>query len=441
MEKYYKINRYSYFYTNEKYGLLVNFCNNFKILFSNQEEIVELKKIFNKKNHIEFKNTELIKALLCNGFLIEENIHEEDFIISRYCRGNSDVLELLIYATDDCNFACKYCPQKHVKKFIDSESMNEITDGIINSLRKNKNIKKLVVSWFGGEPMLNIGNILTATEKLKSFCSTNNLLFESGMTTNGYLLSKKLFVEMVNLGIRNYQITIDGNENSHNTTRILKNGVGTWKTIIENLKDISSLDIDYNIIIRLNVSQNNIDQMCDFISYISNNFNEKFSINIMPISQMGNVTSDFHFCGKIESQLVQIYLYKYMIDNNIPTKFLDSIFAPKAFVCNSARTNYFVINSNKEIFKCELNVHDEKNCIGYINKDGIYINEFLNSNYTTPSIKKKCTSCNFFALCEGLSCPLMKINNNDCLIKTDYLIDDYMEVLLYYYGKRISSGI
>ncbi len=436
MKSKYKFNKYTYFYTNGNKALLVNFCNGTKIILEDSRDIDYILNIYQKKN-IPFSDSNIFINLIRNGFILNDNVNEEEFIISNYCKNNTDILEFLIYVTNDCNFKCKYCPQIHEKKYMDFETLNEVCEGIISSLKNEKKVKKLSVSWFGGEPLLNLKNIVVSSNKLMAFCQENGIFYSSGMTTNGFLLTKQVFIDLYNVGIKNYQITIDGSEESHNVTRPLFNGKKTWKTIIDNLRDISSLNFDFYITIRLNVSQNNIDDMTDFISYISNTFDKRFTINIMPISRMGNENSNFHYCGKIESQLVQIYLYKYMINQNINVDFLDKMFIPTMFVCNSGRPNYFAINCEKKVYKCELNVNNDKYCIGYIAKDGLYIDNYQNCSYSTPSLKLRCTSCFLYALCLGISCPLRKVNDSPCLLKKDYLINDYMDVILMYYEKKL----
>ena len=128
-----------------------------------------------------------------------------------------------------------------------------------------------------------------------------------------------------------------------------------------------------------------------------------------------------------------------MIENNIDVIALNKLFTPASFVCNSGRHNYFVINCDKKIYKCELNVDNNDYCIGYINSSSLYIDHFDNLSYSTPAVKVKCTSCFLYALCLGISCPLRKYYNKPCLLKSDYLIDDYMDVLLYYYEKNLQK--
>lgn len=432
----YKLNKYAYLHDCNNKVLLVNFCNGVKIVFNNKNDIDYIKHIFNKKNKILDDGSNVFKSLLSYNFLIKETVNEVDYLINNYCKYENNVLSLLIYLTNDCNFACKYCPQNHNLKSLSVDDISDISEGIIQTLSNNNNITKLHISWFGGEPLLNKKCIKLASMKLIDYCEKNSIEYNSSITTNGYLLTEKTFEELYNYKIKNYQITIDGNEVSHNNTRPLKNGSTTWGTIISNLKNISKFDYDFKINIRLNVSQDNIDQMIDMISYIKNNFDKRYYISVMPISRMGNELSNFHFCGKIESQLVQIYLYQYMIENNIDVSFIDALFNPMNLVCNSSMQSYFVVNTEKKLFKCELNVNDDAFSVGYINKDGLFIDNYVVSQYTTPSIKNKCISCKIYPLCFGLSCPLNKINNKKCDVMKDYLIDDYMNLMIKYYDQK-----
>ncbi|HCD9507322.1 TPA: radical SAM/SPASM domain-containing protein, partial [Listeria monocytogenes] len=59
------------------------------------------------------------------------------------------------------------------------------------------------------------------------------------LTSNGFNLTEKLFFQLVNSGIKFFQVTIDGNKEDHDSLRKLKNGKGSYERIINNLKQIS----------------------------------------------------------------------------------------------------------------------------------------------------------------------------------------------------------
>ena len=75
------------------------------------------------------------------------------------------------------------------------------------------------ISWFVGEPLLSLDKIIYAQERINSFVKKYNMVIDSSMTTNGYLLSIQVFKKLIELKINKYNITIDGN--NHNDLRVL----------------------------------------------------------------------------------------------------------------------------------------------------------------------------------------------------------------------------
>ena len=58
-----------------------------------------------------------------------------------------------------------------------------------------------------------------------------------------------------------YQITIDGEENDHNRTRILANGGPTFSRILKNLVSIKRSALPVTITLRMHVHANNVDSI------------------------------------------------------------------------------------------------------------------------------------------------------------------------------------
>lgn len=54
-----------------------------------------------------------------------------------------------------------------------------------------------------------------------------------------------------------YQITLDGDEESHNNQRVLQNGGLSYNRIFDNLKAMQESKFDFICVIRFNVSKDN----------------------------------------------------------------------------------------------------------------------------------------------------------------------------------------
>ncbi|TOB11935.1 radical SAM protein, partial [Vibrio parahaemolyticus] len=60
-------------------------------------------------------------------------------------------LQLIIFPTEKCNFRCTYC----YEKFEVGRMSNELIQGIKKFLEvRIPELDRLVISWFGGEPLL-----------------------------------------------------------------------------------------------------------------------------------------------------------------------------------------------------------------------------------------------------------------------------------------------
>ena len=99
-------------------------------------------------------------------------------------------------------------------------------------------MEKLVITWYGGEPLLAIEPIEELTYKFKEICKQFNIEYSASIITNGYLLTESVCDMLLELDITDAQITLDGNAKIHNSRRPLANGGNTYDTIINNLEKI-----------------------------------------------------------------------------------------------------------------------------------------------------------------------------------------------------------
>ena len=120
-------------------------------------------------------------------------------------------LYLTILPTEKCNFRCVYCYET-----FELGNMSEKTvKGIKNLLSESvKTIKHLKISWFGGEPTLNMNAIVEISSHIIELQKQYKFKYESIMTTNAYLIDSEVMSNLCNLGINNFQITLDGEKRS-----------------------------------------------------------------------------------------------------------------------------------------------------------------------------------------------------------------------------------
>ena len=91
------------------------------------------------------------------------------------------------------------------------------------------------IEWFGGEPLISFGMLKDVTNELNRFFKRNKISYFYGATTNAYLLDNEKIDFMLASGFKFFQITLDGNKDTHDKQRPLRDGSPTWETIFNNL--------------------------------------------------------------------------------------------------------------------------------------------------------------------------------------------------------------
>jgi len=196
-----------------------------------------------------------IEQLKSLGFLLDFDIDER--VVVREVRrigvaDKGDVL-LTILPTLRCNFACKYCFQRHSAKTMSIE----VEEALLRFLESYvlPGTKSLAIQWYGGEPLLALPTLERLSHRISATTESHGCrLAPACIVTNGSLLSAKNVSRLLKAGVRSAQVTLDGPEAVHNNRRPLANGQGSFNTIIKNIKAAAST---LRIAIRINVDREN----------------------------------------------------------------------------------------------------------------------------------------------------------------------------------------
>ena len=253
----------SYKYSNyniesPKFNDKVLVCNLLKesIITINKKEVYKL-----FENRIIPDDINLLNKFIKSGIIIDENINEIDGIINENEDSikNRDVLSFTIFPSSNCQLGCVYCGQLHNKNKLHNNTHNAIIQ-TLEKLIQGK--KQLNVGWFGGEPLLGIDVIIKLTPKLKELSQKYNCTYTSSITTNALLLNKKNAKVLIENGVNDIAVSIDGIEKYHDLRRPTKGGEGSYNIILKNLQDFFAFIKDNDIqlsrfMIRINVDKYN----------------------------------------------------------------------------------------------------------------------------------------------------------------------------------------
>ena len=204
-----------------------------------------------------------IDLLLEQGFIVDEKVNElnkylverNTAIFSRRHRG----LKYVIALTNDCQAHCSYCFERGIERscYMSEDTVNRVLSFIKNQA-KTYEATSIQITYFGGEPLLNLDALKQIGINLKQFCLDNQIKYASNIITNGIALTKSAAILLAEIGVNFAQITLDG---TRNTYRIAK-GVDAYNTVLNNIQSaVGILPID----IRLNITRDNMQDIVDLI--------------------------------------------------------------------------------------------------------------------------------------------------------------------------------
>lgn len=320
-------------------------------------------------------------------------------------------MHLVIMPTERCNFRCIYCYETHENKTMTPDNVWKIKNYIANLL-KVKKINSIEISWFGGEPTLEmdiIKDVMTFVQKEKG-----RRALHSSITTNGYLLNVDNFKNLYNHGVTDFQITLDGRY--HDKKRPLITGSGTIETIMNNLDEIKKLDetYAYTVILRNNIlAKDN-----DFGWYLKlkEKFgdDDRFRFSVIPVVKYD---SSMDFETEEDEELEQRHL-EYMRKIGLTVEPRVSREALSC-VCFAAYRYGYVFRADGSVGKCTVHLSDPQCCIGEFLGGELCIEKGREEKWIEKYENENCMTCKNLLMCMNRTCPYKKVKGGN-----DYLCID-----------------
>lgn len=308
------------------------------------------------------------------------------------------VQELIILPTEQCNFRCTYC----YEDFIIGKMTGDVQQGLKNLIEARvPEIDVLRLSWFGGEPLVAKDVVLQVSQLAFDLCRRYGARLEGGLTTNGYLLKKPLFEKLVDLRQNHFQISLDGDRDSHDTTRLRADGKGTFDRIWENLLALRDCDGEFEVVLRLHVTDANHDSLESLCRKLYRFFrhDRRFTPHFHDVRNLGGEGGktvqrmDPEVYESQTARLGEILAFGEegregaagmkvtaapMLGSESSSLVLHEPDggsrpddeSPQPYICYAARPNSLLIRANGRVGKCTVALNDTRNDIGRLRKDG-----------------------------------------------------------------------
>jgi uncharacterized protein len=369
-----------------------------------------------------------INKLISGDYIVEQHDNPYkllNFIYDRHIY-NSGELSITIIMSERCNFRCKYCYEGYDEQVLTDDKLSGVMRFICDFVR-DCCCSSVGISWFGGEPTLFKGATLHFMRELRLKLAPEVAL-NGGMTTNAYLLTKDEFREYYDVGIRDYQITVDGFANTHNQLRQLKDGSGTWDNIIENLKAIHTLDYDdIHIMLRINYNDDVMQNIYEFLDFIKSMFGNKFVLHTHPITNLGGEFND-SMCSPDILADAEEKIGEYVLMNNIRSDYAERHIQIFGAICYASKPNSFVVDPYGIIRKCTVALKDEKNIVGEILDESHYfINTYKLAAWTKAQVDdSECADCCIYPVCMQRVCTNSMINRKNVCTYNKSAVFNYL---------------
>jgi uncharacterized protein len=275
---------------------------------------------------------------------------------------------LILLPTERCNFRCTYCYEDF--------AIGRMTPMIVSAVkrlleRRIPALDTLAVSWFGGEPLLAKDIVLDVGTFVHELCIKHGIKLLAHVTTNSYLLSAALLEELMRVSIREFQITLDGDQEWHDRTRVLANGGGTFEKLWTNLQSYRGVSGAFQIALRLHVHQDNVESMKRLYNRLQQELlhDPRFSAGFHKVSWLGPQPIKERVLGERE----YLEALAYITGGSTAVERPDSGISEHHltdYICYAAKPNSLMIRANGRIGKCTVAIDDERNDVGRLNDDG-----------------------------------------------------------------------
>lgn len=384
--------------------------------------------------------SEYLKRILIESetLISKEQYGKEELLVKNYRDSivfDDSFMSLTLIPTDRCNFNCLYCYQ--------SDTVHNMTtdtaDSIIKMIERNKSLKKLHISWFGGEPLCNKRIVFYLMERINEVCKRRGIVLIGDMTTNASLLDLETFSKLYSLKVLNYQITIDGCKETHNIQRPMKNGQDSYQLIMENLLAIRDHIPGkfFKIGIRTNFTDFVDDKFKSLKSDLISNFSsdQRFYFFFQWVKNWGgNRVSAISNVLLNDDDAINKY-GRWMDEMSLtPVRTGDvSMIRAGSGLCIGCRKNSYLIDTDGSLCKCTTAIYDndfrDRAIIGKINDNGIIsINKWNEAAWISADASfEECRKCSQYPICLGMPCPYYKQKHKKVICNKD---DTYIRYML-----------
>lgn len=392
--------------------------DNQSVLYNAQTEAIailnpEVAQLYNEHSVDDLRHLhpDFFRFLCDKKYLLDDDCDEPLAQLKRWQTVDEDprYFSVTVNSTLNCNLCCWYCYENHTGKLNMTTEVMERVKKLISRQLSQPGLECFYLNFFGGEPLLNFDNV---AKTLLDYVNTESKRYGKkvilSFVTNGVLLTKEILYYLNSLGFPVYfQITLDGNEDIHNSIRHTKTNGPTYRTILKNAARILEYPEMY-LVMRCNFTSASLPAFIDVASDL-----EAWKSD--PSLYHDNLTVDLHQvwqdCSNTDMTDIK------SMERNVREAFafaqlhVTPVKRANRYRCYADRKNSLVVNYNGDVFRCTARDFITEKREGILLPDGSV--EWNERSQLRDSVKWNnpvCLKCNIYPLCCGM-CSQNKLEN------------------------------
>lgn len=360
---------------------------------------------------------ELFATLRRGGFLVERTVDELGAIRERFwsARGRTPMV-LTLTTTQDCNLGCYYCYEARSGDALDGSDV----PGIVSWTRRHlvdSRKDSLHVDWYGGEPLLNIAFIESASTALQDLCSELAVSYSASVISNGTCWPDDVVGFIERHRIRQAQISFDGLKENHDKRRRYRKGRSPDPSassfeqavaVVDKLLDVTRVDL------RFNADHGNRVDLGPFIDFCKNRnwFDRPFPC-IFQLARISDFSDRAGFLKQTKLSEGEFERLRELARSRVPheatldeTTTRSQYPLPRTSVCAALADDSVVFGADGHHYRCGLQVGETHRAVVVRASDGEMKSGPDEAWWTAfdPTNQPNCSRCSFLPICWG-GCP------------------------------------
>jgi len=348
----------------------------------------------------------LISELARAGYFVDPAFDEVDHVRRHHGNGLRGLsLCVTILPTMSCNLRCTYCYQVRQGVRMSQEAQDALVEDVVRRIREVKP-DALDVDWFGGEPLTAQRVLFALSERLQEVAARHGLPYRASMATNGTLLSETTVQKLVDAGLEEVQVTLDGPREVHDGRRPRPDGGTSFDEVMSGIRTASR---QLDVIVRINVDRDTIDGAWEVLDELEANGCFEAGRSVWPYMALVGPLSSVcaHTC---DSMMPAPEFYDRVLDfqeavlerrPNVDLRQFLGVPQPLERACGAQSELSMIVHPDGSVFKCGLEVHEPWQGAGSVG--GRY---WEHGNYRSwvdhdPFEDEVCAECRYMPLCLG----------------------------------------